>query len=421
MRHIKFTAAPTRRRGREPLANKVAAANALKAAAARKTGPPPSTNISSPVAGPSKKRKAKSGPATFVDESDEEPDYLDSTDEEDENAAESDDAFEPIRSARPARPTPISRSRPQATAELGPPIARDARLAAADLNEVHQSLIDPFVEQAKETDEEIRNANALRRPLFTEQQFREMIIRWATTPDLMLTIPGVEPVTVETFGDKFARLVSDFHARYREMMGPSVGSSVRSSAPAAAVGVVVAGATRDKGKGKAKATGPASGPANQPIDLTSDGFEGLSDLGEDDNDDAEETLVSSRFFSAAGRGGPSHSASASVPASARPSGQKSSSGGGRAAAKGSGGSNKGGGPRGSAAKRSSGSGSGSGSSSKAGGARSNFPWPDRTTEVVKKRTGGQGRRSGGGAGSKGGARGRGGGSGAGGGIPDMPY
>ncbi|KAK4145461.1 ATP-dependent DNA helicase hus2/rqh1 [Dichotomopilus funicola] len=430
VRQIKITAPPTKRRGREPLANKVAAANARKEAAARKNGPPPSTNISSPVAALSKKRKAKSGPATLADESNEEPDFLGSSDEE----AESDDAFDPPRAARtahaaqPARPSPISRSRHQVAAELGPPIARDARLAAAGLHEVHQSLVDPFVQKAQELDEAIRNANALRRPLFTEQQFREMIIRWATTPDQILTIPGVEPMTAETFGDKFARLVSDFHGRYREMMGGSVESEGPPSAgcaaaAAAAVGVAVSsvssGANKYKGKGKATAAA-----TNQPIDLTSDGFEGLSDL---DDEDAEELFVSSsRFFPAASAsgGGSGPSASGSGSGSAPASGRHNNSGRAAKGSSGSGAGSKGPAPRGSSAKRSSGSGSGSGA-----GAKSNFPWPGRSAEVVKKRTGGGGggRKGGGsaGKGSGGGGRDRSGsrrsGGGGGGSIPDMPY
>ena len=197
---------------------------------ARGRRPPPSTNVSSPVAGLSKKRKTKPTLATVEDREDDDgeseaglelhangygrDDFVVSDEEEDE------DAFEP----RPRRRNPQPHRRQQTLEELGPSISRDPRLDEAGLDEIHQDIVHAFVERAQKMEENLRNKHGLRRPLFTEQQYREMAIRWTTTVAQMYTIRGVDKSKVDLYGTKFTTLIQQFHDRYQEMMGRTVQS-----------------------------------------------------------------------------------------------------------------------------------------------------------------------------------------------------
>lgn len=125
------------------------------------------------------------------------------------------EAFDPVR----PRQRPAPQRRQQTLEELGPPISRDMRLDDARLDDVHQDIVHAFVDRAHEVEESLRNRHGLRRPLFTEQQYREMAIRWTTSVAQMYTIRGVDKSKVDLYGAKFASLVKDFHAQYREMMG----------------------------------------------------------------------------------------------------------------------------------------------------------------------------------------------------------
>lgn len=187
--------------------------------------PPPSTNVSSPVSGLSKKRKGKSVMATVADEEDEDgegdadpwlhangyakDDFVVSDEEAEE------DAFAPRFPHR--RPPP--RRRQQTLDELGPPISRDSRIDEARLDEIHQDIVHAFAERANELDESLRNRHGLRRPIFTEQQHQEMAIRWTTTVHQMYTIRGVDKTKVDLYGARFAALVRQFYTQYQEMMG----------------------------------------------------------------------------------------------------------------------------------------------------------------------------------------------------------
>ncbi|AEO66002.1 uncharacterized protein THITE_2113711 [Thermothielavioides terrestris NRRL 8126] len=198
---------------------------------ARSRRPPPSTNVSSPVLSVSRKRKDKSVMATVLDEEDDDRESDDGPElhpngyEKDDfvvsDDGEEEDAFDPSPPRR--RHPPQQR---QATLdELGPPISRDPRLEEAGLDEVHQDIVHAFVSRAHEVEESLRNRHGLRRPLFTEQQYREMAIRWTTSVAQMYTIRGVDKTKVDLYGAKFASLVQQFHAQYREMMGQSAQSS----------------------------------------------------------------------------------------------------------------------------------------------------------------------------------------------------
>ncbi|KAK3906942.1 hypothetical protein C8A05DRAFT_11347 [Staphylotrichum tortipilum] len=222
VRRMDFTVAPTKKRGRAADPNR-SPAGASKTS--RNTGPPPSTNVSSPVAAMSRKRKPKSGPRTLVDEEEEDDDGAASYDlhangyERDNfvvsDEEEGEDAFDP---PRPPSRAP-TRHRQQTLHETGPPISRDRRLDEAALDEIHQDIVHAFVDRAQKIEENLRNRHGLRRPIFTEHQYREMAIRWTTTVAKMYTIHGVDKSKVDQHGAKFASLVQQFRGEYQEMMG----------------------------------------------------------------------------------------------------------------------------------------------------------------------------------------------------------
>lgn len=378
---------------------------------------PPSTNISSPVMAPAKQRKRKV-PLPLVldgedDESDEEPTGpLHANGYEDDGFVVGDDfsdnEFEPVRSSI-APP----RRRQQTLDELGPAISRDARLSEANLNEIHEDIIPFFVDAAKELEEKLRNKNGLRRNLFTEQQYREMVIRWTTTTTKMRRIPGVDAEKVDNYGQKFVPLVKQYLAQYREMMG---------EAPAPALPTI------------GKSTRTVSGN-HECIDLVSSDVEdeedkSAEDVGRDeyesDDDDDDEALEASRFFDGppqpASRGAFQHRGGASSRARGGRGSSTSSSAWKGKKAFGSRKASGGGGSRGGAA----GYGSRRSSAGGAGGAGG----------ISKRKisSGGGASRGGRGGGAAGPGRGRaavagskkathagfGGGGGGGGGIPMMP-
>ncbi|KAB5536470.1 hypothetical protein GE09DRAFT_971474 [Coniochaeta sp. 2T2.1] len=193
---------------------------------------PPSTNISSPLKAPARKRKARAPVLDMEDEeTDEEPTGpVHASGYEDDGFVvdddDSDNDFEPVRSSK-APP----RRRQQTLDELGPAISRDARLMEANLNDIHADIIPVFVDAAKTLEEQLRNKSGLRRNLFMEQHYREMIIRWTTTVAKMRKIPGIDVEKVDTYGQKFLPLIKRYHSQYQEMMGetpaPTIGKTSR--------------------------------------------------------------------------------------------------------------------------------------------------------------------------------------------------
>jgi bloom syndrome protein len=118
-----------------------------------------------------------------------------------------DDAFEPV---------PQRRHRREESPGLGPPISLDQRMAGVP--EMHRVVITQFVDAAKSLEEKIRNKHNLRKPFFTEINFREMAIRWTVTLDEMMEIPDINAERVKTFGPQFAALVADYYNKYNETL-----------------------------------------------------------------------------------------------------------------------------------------------------------------------------------------------------------
>jgi bloom syndrome protein len=255
----------------------------------KKTDVPPSTNISSPVMAPARQRKAKAPAVPVLDAEDEESDEeptgpLHANGYEDDGFVVDDDLtdddFEPVRSSM-APP----RRRQQTLDELGPAISRDARLVEANLNEIHEEVIPVFVDAAKKLEEQLRNKNGLRRNLFTEQQYREMVIRWTTTVAKMRRIPGIDAEKVDNYGQKFVPLIKQYHSQYQEMMGespaPTIGKSTRTvSGNHECIDLV-------SSDGEDEDAEPAGHMAEE---VPEDEYEF------DDDDDDDEALESSRYF-----------------------------------------------------------------------------------------------------------------------------
>ncbi|PHH87819.1 hypothetical protein CDD83_8363 [Cordyceps sp. RAO-2017] len=160
-----------------------------------------------------------------------------------EEEEDDDDAFGSLPDHRPARPAAARR--------LGPQITTDERLES--LPEIHQDLVNAFVLEAQKLEEQIRNKKELRRPLFTERDFREMAMSWTTSIEKMGRIPGIDRDKVREHGPKLLPLLRQHHDLYRE----------------------IAEANNDEGRG----------PGREIVDLIS------SDIDLDDGDDDDEDMA----------------------------------------------------------------------------------------------------------------------------------
>ena len=117
--------------------------------------------------------------------------------QEEENEEE---AFDPLPKHRPAKP---------ASKKVGPQIGSDKRLE--DLPELEQDLISAFMMGAQKLEEQIRNKMELRRPLFTQQDLREMAMTEVTSLDKMSRIPGIDADKVREHGPKLLPLLRQHH------------------------------------------------------------------------------------------------------------------------------------------------------------------------------------------------------------------
>ena len=129
-------------------------------------------------------------------------------DDDDFFASNESDAFEPV----PLKATrKVRRALP-----LGPPITTDDRLK--DLPDFHRVSVQQFLDEAKESEERLRNGNGHSRPYFTDNDFREMAINWTLTIDDMLQIPGINEDKVQRYGKRFLPLIKKYQVGYDEMM-----------------------------------------------------------------------------------------------------------------------------------------------------------------------------------------------------------
>jgi len=151
---------------------------------------PQSTMVSSPAA-PGRKPAKKRG---FGDDED--------LYDHDDFVASDDDGFEPL---------PRRRGRQGKTPDIGPPITLDEMAALPDM---HRVVIVQFVEEAKKLEENLRNKNNLRKPLFTEANFREMARFWTVNLERMMQISDINIERVRTFGPRFLPLLIRYQKDY---------------------------------------------------------------------------------------------------------------------------------------------------------------------------------------------------------------
>ncbi|KAI1412572.1 hypothetical protein F5Y13DRAFT_199815 [Hypoxylon sp. FL1857] len=185
----------------------------------------PSTNVSSPILHKERKRKGKAVAMSDDEASDEEYSRFSSGYAKDGFVVpddDSDDDFETM-------PPPRSRARSQRKS-LGPPISHDVRMNNAELTDLHDDVVRSFVEEAKELEENLRNSKNLRTPIFTEQQLREMAIRWTVSLDEMHSIPGINNDKVDRYGSALLPLIRQYRLQYQEITSQaSPGTATRAS------------------------------------------------------------------------------------------------------------------------------------------------------------------------------------------------
>lgn len=174
------------------------------AAAMSLYGHPQSTNVSSPIHGDSRSRKAPRN--AFIDDEAEDGGY---GSESFINEYSDDDGFAPVRQSgkRPVK------------AQLGPPITNDPRMAEVQVSDVHRAVIDQFVEEAKRLEETIRNQKGIRGNFFNEEHYREMGLNWTTTIEEMRRIPRINVARVDEYGARFIPLITRYYRHCEDMMG----------------------------------------------------------------------------------------------------------------------------------------------------------------------------------------------------------
>ncbi|UNI14913.1 DNA helicase [Purpureocillium takamizusanense] len=126
---------------------------------------------------------------------------------DDDNDDNDEEAFAPLPQHRPAKPPARKAMTPAPGKQL------------EDLSELHQDLVNGFVLEAQKVEEQIRNKKELRRPLFTERDFRQMAIKWTTTLDQMARIPGIDPDKVREHGPRLLPLLRKHYDFYQQTVG----------------------------------------------------------------------------------------------------------------------------------------------------------------------------------------------------------
>lgn len=188
---------------------------------------PPSTNVSSPVRPPTNKGKGK---AREIDHDEEEMEAQNWNDDDfygdngNTNSSKpgpalaSTGASSALQQMRPPpRPRTIQQNQP-----LAPPISHDMTLLGKD--SIHGMAADSFVHEAKRIDEDLRNAKGLRQALFTEIQYRNMVLRWTMKVEDMLEIPGINHDRVHQFGHAFIKTIEQVRVQYLEMLAALEGA-----------------------------------------------------------------------------------------------------------------------------------------------------------------------------------------------------
>lgn len=246
---------------------------------------PVSTCISSPVRGNARRtKKGKSVAAAYLDvEASAEDNEVDDEDFDPRVARYAngyaqdgfvvDDDDEEDYFDAPVPPPPKKR-RQRTLDEL---TTHPSTAVIAQPDEIQALILDDFMREAMKLEEELRNSRNLMRPLFTEVQIQQMLIRWTDNAAKMCRIPGIDEEKVRRYGVKLVPVVDKYHGIYLEMCnGPDDESMA--TIPA------TAGPSTSR-------RAPQQRQASEVVDLLSD------DEDEDEYDD-EEPGQPSKYFGA---------------------------------------------------------------------------------------------------------------------------
>ncbi|KAH8602510.1 hypothetical protein B0O99DRAFT_587609 [Bisporella sp. PMI_857] len=116
---------------------------------------------------------------------------------------------------------PPRRHAQRKTPEFGPPITADQKMA--NLPEMHRVSVMQFVDEATRLGERIRRQKDLRKPVFTEDNLREMVIRWTLTEEDMQNIPNISIDAVERYGHRYLDLIRRYHNDYQKSLDQNEG------------------------------------------------------------------------------------------------------------------------------------------------------------------------------------------------------
>ncbi|KAH7378849.1 hypothetical protein BKA66DRAFT_466766 [Pyrenochaeta sp. MPI-SDFR-AT-0127] len=174
----------------------------------------PSTNVSSPVR-PTKRHIRQ---FAYHEDDEEDDDYFNAPRRATGNGTtrghhvrgsvvhDADDTgeFAPIRVAKSSKPI-----RAQG---FGSPITVDERMAG--LTDTQQTILEGFMNSAKQLRNDIMSEKDLRHAIFTDTVLREMGLDLPKNLEEMHGIPGIRPQMVELYGKKFLRLVNNSRGFY---------------------------------------------------------------------------------------------------------------------------------------------------------------------------------------------------------------
>ncbi|EXJ75786.1 uncharacterized protein A1O5_00293 [Cladophialophora psammophila CBS 110553] len=168
--------------------------NGVKAAA---DDHPASTNVSSPL-----QPRSRRIPPCAQDDEDSDEEFVDELEEEDDGHY-----FESM----PA----VGNRRPTRNAKVGPPITTDER--TGQLDEVHQHILDDFVENAKKEIKRIQIMNGLRQTSVSDLILREIATQFPQDENALRDICRMNPETFRMFGPVLLRLARSAYNDYKAM------------------------------------------------------------------------------------------------------------------------------------------------------------------------------------------------------------
>ncbi|EFQ99075.1 ATP-dependent DNA helicase hus2/rqh1 [Nannizzia gypsea CBS 118893] len=189
--------------GKAPTTTRRADMNFTGVRAAREEQPE-STNVSSPIRGPSHSRIPNRRSNKVETESDD--------DTKDDSEEDDSDGFAPIRGARNSGNLPRSRH-----SRLGPRITDDG--SRSGLSDLRGIVLDEFLMRAKSKCEQIKMEKGLREQPFPDAILQEMGIRLPSTLAELSRIHNIDPDKVERYGPKFLRLIARSKKHYEDMAG----------------------------------------------------------------------------------------------------------------------------------------------------------------------------------------------------------